>query len=57
VEYKGLCNVSYKGTTVSFIPQITNTTEVRVGRVIDTQRRRRNALSEDYDIFPLSVPT
>jgi hypothetical protein len=57
VEYKGLCNVSYKGTTVSFIPQITNTTEVRVGRVIDTQRRRRNALDEAYDIFPLTVPT
>lgn len=56
--YGGLCNVSYRGTTfVGSPPQITNSTQLRVGRVIDTQRRRRNALTEAYELVPLNVPT
>lgn len=57
VEYSGLCNISYEGTgNVPVVPQITNTTQIRVGRVVDTQRRRRNALDEAYDLAPLNVP-
>lgn len=29
-------------------------TQVRCGRVIDTQRRRRNALEEDYQVAPIT---
>lgn len=57
VAFSGLCNVSYRGTSILSDAQITNTDTVRVGAVIDTQRRRRNALTEDYDLFPLTVPT
>jgi len=58
VAYGGLCNISYSGTgNVPVVPQITNTTQIRVGRVVDTQRRRRNALDEAYDLAPLTVPT
>jgi len=57
VTYSGLCNVSYLGTPVLGSPaQITNTNRVRIGEVIDTQRRRRNALAEAYDLFTLTVP-
>lgn len=56
VEYGGLCNASYSGTGALGPAQITNTTEIRIGQVFDTQRRRRNALAEAYEIYPLTVP-
>jgi hypothetical protein len=34
---------------------IRNVTQIRVGNVFDTQRRRRNALNETYVIKPVSV--
>lgn len=57
VQLKGLCNVTYKGVSLASGPQVTNTNTIRIGEVIDTQRRRRNALDEAYDLFPLTVPT
>lgn len=34
---------------------IRNVTQIRVGNVYDTQRRRRNALTESYTVKPVSV--
>jgi len=34
---------------------IRNVTQIRIGNVFDTQRRRRNALSETYKTLPVSV--
>jgi hypothetical protein len=34
---------------------VRNVTQIRVGNVFDTQRRRRNALMEQYTIKPVSV--
>lgn len=53
----GLSQVSYRGTSASAAPQITNAERVRVGLIPDTQRRRRNALPESYEFANLSIPT
>jgi hypothetical protein len=34
---------------------IRNVTQIRIGNVYDTQRRRRNALQETYKVLPVSV--
>lgn len=34
---------------------VRNVTQIRIGNVFDTQRRRRNALAEQYTIKPVSV--
>jgi hypothetical protein len=52
-EYDGLCNVSYEGTVLPTGPQIAVSNQVRVGDIVDTQRRRRNGLPEQYAILPL----
>lgn len=54
-DYDGLCNVSYRGTGVPLGgAQIAKSDRARVGTVLDTQRRRRNALDEGYQTVPLS---
>lgn len=53
VDYDGLCNVSYAGTSIGSGPQIAVSTQVRVGTLMDTQRRRRNGLLESYVALPL----
>lgn len=52
--FAGLCNVSYKGTGILSDAQIASSDRVRVGRVYDTQRSRRNAQDEGYVSVPLS---
>mgnify|MGYP006291436803 FL=1 len=57
VEYGGLCTVSYAGTGLPGLPQqIAAATQLRVGRVFDTQRRRSNGLQEEYATLPLTPP-
>ena len=54
-EYDGLVTASYRGTSVPLGPaQAAQAVRVRTGRVFDTQRRRRNALVEDYTVLPLA---
>lgn len=58
VEYGGLCTVSYEGTTLpTSTAQIAAATQLRVGRVFDTQRRRSNGLNEEYVVLPLTPPS